>query len=139
MRVAMLVVHFLGLAMGLGTSFAFMFLGIAGSKMEKEEGQKFALNTFALGTMGHIGLAMLIISGLYLMTPFWGGLASQPLLTAKLILVVVLTITVSLLSIYNKRARKGDTESNLKKIESLGKVSLLSGITIVILAVLIFR
>jgi len=40
MREAMLIIHFLGLAMGLGTSFAIMFLGIAGSKMDKEEGKK---------------------------------------------------------------------------------------------------
>jgi len=44
MREAMLVVHLLGLVMGLGTSFAFMFLGKAGLKMEKEEGKKFVLN-----------------------------------------------------------------------------------------------
>jgi len=139
MRVAMLIVHFLGLVMGLGSSFAFMFLGIAGSKMEQEEGKKFALNTFAMSSMGHIGLTMLIISGLYLMTPFWGVLPAQPMLIAKLILVLVLTITVVLLSIYSKRAKRGETESNLKKIASLGKVSLLSGLAIVVLAILIFR
>ena len=62
MRETMLIIHFLGLAMGLGTSFAFMFLGIAGSKMDKEEGKTFALKTFSLGTMGHIGLVMLILA-----------------------------------------------------------------------------
>jgi len=139
MREAMLIVHFLGLAMGLGTSFAFMFLGIAGSKMGKEAGKKFALNSFALGTMGHIGLAMLIISGLYLMTPYWGALADMPMLIAKLLLVAVLTISIIVVSIYTRRARKGETEANLKKIAALGKVTLLSGILIVILAVLIFH
>ena len=139
MREAMLIVHLLGLAMGLGTSFAFMFLGIAGSKMDKEEGKQFTLNTFALGTMGHIGITMLIISGLYLMTPFWMTLNARPLLIAKLILVLVLTVCIILLSIYTKRAKKGNTESNLKKVVTLGKVSLLSGILIVLLAVLTFH
>lgn len=139
MREAMLIIHFLGLAMGLGASFSFMFLGIAGSKMEAEEGKKFTLNTFTLSRMGHIGLFMLILSGLYLMTPFWGSLMSLPMLMVKLFLVLFLTITVIILSVYSKRAKQGDTESNLKKIESLGKVSLLSGIAIVLLAVLIFR
>lgn len=139
MRETMLVIHFLGLVMGLGSSFAFMFLGIAGSKMEKEEGQKFTLNTFAISRMGHLGLTFLIFSGLYLMTPYWKILSSQPLLIAKFILVLVLVVTVSLLSVYANRAKKGDTDENLKKIASLGKVSLLTGITIVILAVLIFR
>ena len=138
MRTAMLIVHFLGLAMGVGTSFGFMFLGIAGSKMEKEEGKKFALNSFAMSTMGHIGLVMLIVSGLYLITPFWGSLASMPLLIAKLALVLTLTVAVSFATVYSKRAKKGDTESNLKKVAALGRVTLISGITIVVLAVLIF-
>lgn len=139
MRTAMLIVHFLGIAMGLGSSFAFMFLGMARSKMEKEEGKKFALNTFAMSSMGHIGLTLLIISGFYLITPFWGALAAMPMLIAKLALVFTLTLTVIILSVYARRAKKGDTEAYLKKIENLGKVSLLSGIAIVVLAVLIFR
>jgi len=139
MRTAMLIVHFLGLAMGIGTSFAFFFLGRAGSKMEKEERMKFALNSFALSRMGHIGLTMLIISGLYLITPFWASLASRPLLIAKLILVLALIVSVSFATIYAQRAKKGDTITNLKKIAALGKVSLLAGITIVVLAVLIFK
>jgi len=139
MRTAMLIVHFLGLAMGLGSSFAFMFLGIARSKMEKEEGKKFALNTFAMSSMGHIGLTLLIVSGFYLITPFWGALAAMPLLIAKLALVLTLTVSVIILSVYTRRAKNGDTEAHLKKIENLGKLSLLSGIAIVALAVLIFR
>lgn len=125
--------------MALGSSFAFMFLRIEGSRMEKEEGKKFALNTFVVTAMGQLGLVMLILSGLYLMTPYWRILSAQPLLIAKFTLVLVLTVTVFLLSIYTKRAKKGDTEANLKKIANLGKVSLLSGITIVILAVLVFQ
>jgi uncharacterized membrane protein len=139
MREAMLITHLLGLTMGLGSSFAFMFLGIAGSKMEKAARQKFTMNTFAMSRMGHIGLTLSILSGFYLMTPYWKVLGSQPLLIAKLILVLVLVITVSLLSVYAKRAKKGETDANLKKIASLGKVSLLSGLSIVVLAVLIFQ
>lgn len=138
MRTAMLIIHFLGLAMGVGTSIGFVFLGIAGSKLEKEEGKKFAMNASAMSTMGHIGLTMLIISGLYLITPFWGALAAMPMLVAKLALVLSLTISVILASVYSKRAAKGDTESNLKKVALMGRVTLFSGITIVVLAVLIF-
>lgn len=139
MREAMLIIHFLGLALGLGTSFAFLFLDIAGSKMEKEAGKQFTLDTFALNKMGHIGLAMLIISGLYLITPFWKVLASKPLLIAKLAFVLVLTTSVILMSIYARRAKNGDTEANLKKIRNMGKVTLISGIVIVLLAVLVFH
>ena len=88
--------------------------------------------------MGHIGLTMLIVSGLYLITPFWASLAAMPMLIAKLILVLTLTVSVILATLYSRRAKRGDTEANLKKIAVLGKVSVLSGFAIVILAVLIF-
>jgi uncharacterized membrane protein len=139
MRLAMLIVHFLGLVMGLGTSFAFFFLGVAGSKLEKEERQKFTLNTFALSRMGHIGLTLLILSGLYLMTPYWKTLGARPLLIAKLCMVLVLIVTISIMSVYASRAKKGETGSNLKKIANLGKVSLIAGTIIILLAVLNFR
>lgn len=138
MRTAMLMVHFLGLVMALGTSFAFLFLGMAGAKMGNEERKEFALNTFAMGTMGHIGLSLLIVSGLYLITPYWSNLASMPLLIAKLVLVFTLTMGVVLAAIYSRRAKKGDTEANLKKVKTLGQFTLICGIAIVVLAVLIF-
>ena len=56
MKEILLIMHFIGLIMGLGTGFAFMFLGIAASKLEKLEARKMAINNFALITMGHIGL-----------------------------------------------------------------------------------
>ena len=135
----MLIVHLLGLAMGIGTSFALFFLGLSASKLGKGERQNFALHSFRLSSMGHIGLTMLIFSGFYLMTPYWKSLAARPLLIAKLCMVLLLTVSIIVISIYQNRARKGETEANLKKISVLGKVSLVCGIIIVSLAVLIFR
>ena len=139
MKDVMLIIHFIGLAMGIGTSLAFMFLGIASSKMEKEAAQEFRLNTFALSKMGHIGLVLLLISGGYLMTPYWKILTSSPLLMAKLILVLALAAFIGIISSTAKKAKKGDAETHLKKIELLGKLALLTGLTIVVLAVYIFH
>lgn len=139
MRDVMLIVHFLGLAMGIGTSFAFMFLGMASDKMEASEGQKFKLNSFALSKMGHIGLTMLILSGGALMTPYWRVLSSTPLLIAKLVLVVVLAAMIGIISAHARKAKQGDSALHLKKIENLGKITLLIGLAIVILAVSIFH
>lgn len=139
MRVAMLIVHFLGLAMALGSSIGILFLRVAATKLKKEERLNLTLNSFALSRMGHIGLTFLIISGLYLMTPFWGSLSAMPMLMAKLLLVLVLTLCIIVMTVYSSRAKKGDTDANLKKIATLGKVALLTGVSIVLLAVLIFR
>jgi uncharacterized membrane protein len=139
MRDAMLIIHFVGLAMGLGTSFGFMFLGIASSKMEPAEAQKFNINSFALSRMGHIGLLLLIISGGYLMTPYWGSLSQMPLLIAKLVLVLVLAALIGIISANARKAKAGDAEKYLNKIRPLGMLALLTALTIVILAVSIFH
>jgi uncharacterized membrane protein len=138
MRDVMLILHFIGLAMGLGTSFGFMFLGMASSKMAPEEAGKFRMQTFVLSRMGHIGLALLIISGGYLMTPFWPVLGDSPLLMAKLLLVLVLAALIGIISGKVRKAKTGDS-SQLRMVEPLGKVSLLTGILIVVLAVLVFH
>lgn len=138
MRDVMLIVHLLGLVMGVGTSFAFFFLGKRASKLEGEEAPKFVVNTLYLGTMGHIGLTMLIISGGYLMTPYWGILPTNPLLIAKLLLVVLLTLMIIVSGMAARKAKKGDL-SGLKMIRKLGPIALITGITIVILAVLVFH
>ena len=135
----MLIVHFIGLAMGLGTSIGFMFLGIAASKMKKEEAQKFGLNTFALSKMGQIGLVLLVISGMYLMTPFWKTLPEMPLLITKLVLVLVLIVLITVMAFAMKKAKKGDLEVQQKTIPTLGRIAMLTVLIILILAVFIFH
>lgn len=139
MHEIMLIFHFLGLAMGLGTSFGFMFLGIASGKMEKEDRMKFQLNAMGLSRMGHIGLTLLVISGIFLMESYWSALPSSPLLIAKLVLVLVLAALIGIITSIGKKARHGDVEAQLKKIQPLGKIALLTGLMIVVLAVYFFH
>jgi uncharacterized membrane protein len=139
MREVMLVLHFIGLTMGLGTSFAHAFLGIATSRMSTDEATKFRLHSLVLSRMGHIGIALLIISGLYLITPYWSVLPSSPLLIFKLVLVVILVVLIFLINLATKKARNGDPEDQLKKMEQLGKMTLITGLAIVILAIYIFH
>jgi uncharacterized membrane protein len=139
MRETMLFVHFIGLAMGLGVSFAHAFLGAAVAKMSPDEALKFRLHTLSLGRMGHIGMGLLLISGFYLITPYWSVLPSSPLLILKLSLVVVLIILIGLIGVYSKRAKLGDAESQFKKMASLGKFTLIIALAIVVLAVNVFH
>jgi uncharacterized membrane protein len=125
--------------MGLGTSFAHAFLDRIISKMDKEEAIKFRLQAMTLSRMGYIGIALLVISGAYLILPYWPTLPSNPLLILKLVLVLILVILILLIGRGAKEAFKGNAEKNLKKIEPMGKLTLLIGIVIVALAVFIFR
>ena len=135
----MLITHFIGLAMGLGTSFSFVFLGITASKMEKEDAMKFSLHAFALSKMGNVGLVLLFISGGYLMTPYWGTLAESPTLIIKLGLFLALGAFLGIIGSKVKRAKAGDMENQLPKIKKMGQLALVTSLTIVILAVITFH
>ena len=135
----MLITHFVGLAMGLGTGFANMFLGIASAKIEANEAKKFRLHTLVLSRMGHIGLGLLVFSGIFLMTPYWSILPSSPLLIAKLALVVVLATVVALIGSAGAKAKAGDADVQFKKIQPLGKITLVVSLLIVILAAAVFH
>jgi uncharacterized membrane protein len=139
MRDTMLIIHFIGLAMGLGTSIGFMILGISGSKMEENKLKQFVVDVLPLGKMGQLGLVLLIISGGYLMTPHWSQLGEMPLLIVKLCLVVVLAIVILLIASAGKKAKNGAVDAYLKKVPVLGRVSLLVALAIVVLAVMVFH
>jgi len=139
MRETMLILHFIGLSMGLGTSFAHAFLGMATSKMSPDEVVKFRVHSLVLSNMGKLGIVLLVVSGLYLITPLWSVLPSMPLLMAKLALVAILIALISMINMLVKKARNGDAAVELKKMEKLGKMTLIISLAIVILAVSVFH
>ena len=135
----MLILHFIGLAMALGTGFANLFLGIAASKLEPAERGNFMAKTMILTRMGHTGLGLLLISGFYLITPYWKVLGEMPLLIAKLCMVALLLILVSIITILAKKGLREKNPAMLAKLKPLGMLNLLVGIVIVLLAVLSFH
>jgi uncharacterized membrane protein len=135
----MLMVHFIGLAMGVGTGMANLFLGRAASKLEKKDAMKFILNTFVLGKMGMIGLTLLILSGGYLLTPYLPNLPNMPTLIAKLSLVILLIVLIGMVSINARKAQKSDPEKYMKRIRILGPIALLTSLLIILMAVLTFH
>lgn len=139
MREVMLAFHFVGLAMGLGTGFAHAFLGAATAKMSAEDSLKFRMNSLILSRMGHVGIALLLISGFYLITPYLDSLSSRPLLIVKLSLVAILIILIALMGAASRRAKNGNAEAELKKMKQMGKFTLLIGVAIVVLAVRVFQ
>ena len=139
MRELMLVIHFIGLAMALGAGIANIFLGAVASKLEPAERGSFMSKTTILGRMGQIGLGLLLLSGFYLMTPYWSMLGEMPWLKAKLGLVGLLLILISWALITLRRAKKQNNPAILARLRPLGILNLLIAIAIVILAVLTFH
>lgn len=139
MHEVMLILHFVGLAMGLGSGIGFLFLGLAAGKLSPEKRSAYLLDAFPIARMGQYGLLILVISGGYLMTPYWGVLGSLPMLIAKLILVLVLGAVIGVNSSLARKARKGNAEAIIPRMSMLGRVALLTALAIVVLAVLVFR
>jgi uncharacterized membrane protein len=139
MKDLMLIVHFIGLTMALGAGFANLFLGVAASKLEPAERGKFMSNTMILARMGQTGLALLILSGFYLITPYWKTLGEMPTLIAKLCCVGVLVILVSVITIIARKAQQQGNTAMLMKLKPFGMLNFFLGITIVVLAVLSFH
>ena len=137
MREVMLVFHFIGLAMALGTGFANIFLGVAASKLEPAERGSFMSKTLILGRMGQIGLGLLLLSGFALITPYWKVIGEMPFLIAKLSLIVVLLVLVTSITILANKAK--NNPALFAKIKPLGILNFLVAITIVVMAVLSFH
>ena len=135
----MLMLHFIGLTMGLGTGFAYAFLGKVISQMAQEEAQKFNHQIKGLSHMGTVGALLLLVSGIYLIIPFWSVLASVPLLILKLVLFVILEFMVLVMSRKALKDYRNNSSDHSKQIAMMGKITLLIGVLIVILAVTIFH
>ena len=134
----LLIMHFLGLAMGLGTSFAMMTLGIIGSKMDVSERTDFMIKVLGIGKYGRLGIYLLLISGLGMVHPYINSLMQMPLFLTKIGLFIILFI---ILMIIKKNAQQAIQEKggpSLLAIKKLGQFALPMGIIIVILAVIQF-
>ncbi len=139
MREVMLIIHFVGLAMALGAGFANLFLNTVASKLDQAERGSFMSKITILGRMGQIGLGILLVSGFYLATPYWKVLGEMPLFIAKLSLVALLLISVSWILLLLRKAKKENNPGLLKNIRPLSMLNFFIGITIVVLAVLVFH
>lgn len=138
----MLFLHFIGLALGVGTSFAMLTLGLATRDLSGEERGKFMLRAIALGKNGSVGLSMLLVSGIGIMlhrgvaaTFTWGG----PAFHAKLTLVVLLLGCLGYSQVLIRRVKRAGGGPALATLPKVGRVMLLLGVGTVACAVLAFH
>ncbi len=135
----MLILHIIGIVMGMGTGFAHTFLGISMAKMKSDEAMKLSIQGLALTKMGNIGMILAVLSGLYLIIPYSSSLSENPLLILKLVLVFTLTVLITMINLFSTKVLNGEAAVYLKKIEKLGKICMLIDISIIILAVSVFH
>jgi uncharacterized membrane protein len=139
---SLLFLHFLGLALGVGTSFAMIQLGKAASDLAPEERVKFMLRASAVGKNGGIGLGLLILSGLAMLSVrgvsevmAWGGGAFH----AKLALVVIFIGLFGYMQTVLKKVRVAGGGPHMAKLPKLGAALLVLGLLIMLTAVIAFK
>src|SRR5689334_21775191 len=135
----LLILHFLGLAMGFSVSFAGMVMGAMIARAKPEERPVLGRFLPMMSRVGDIGLVLLWGSGLSLLFWKWGGFANTPpTFHAKITLVVALTLLVGYIHALQARIKRGDSAVQ-GRIETAGKVAFLLAVSIVVLAVLSFN
>ena len=137
----LLILHFLGLAMGLSVSFANIVM--VGLINKAAPGERPVLGRFppAMSRVGTIGLTLLWATGLTMFFTKWGGfgnLGSMPWqFHLKLGLVVVLTGVVTYIHALERKVKAGDA-SAMTRLQAVAKIATLLAVVIVVLAVLSF-
>lgn len=138
----LLFLHFVGLALGVGTGFATLTLGAAARKLSPEERTTFMLRAAALRKNGSIGLLLLVQSGVAMMlvrgvgaTFAWGG----PALHLKLTLVVILFGLFGYMQVLQKKILKAGGGPLMARLPRLATILLGLSLAIVASAVAAFK
>lgn len=142
MYLTLLLLHFIGLALGVGAGFANLTLGFAARDLSPEDRVKFMLRASALAKNGSIGLLLLLVTGIGMMlmrgvgaTMAWGGGAFH----AKLTLTVIFIGVFGYMQVLLKRAKREAGGPAMARLPKLGQLMLLISVTIVVCAVVAFK
>jgi hypothetical protein len=131
----LVVVHFLGMALGLSTGFANMVMAGLIAKAPPNEKSVLARFPPAMGRLGVIGLVMLWVSGISIVRLRYGGFSILPqTFLVKLAAVVLLTLVVIYIQVLQRR---GDAAA-MARIQTLGKLTGPLALIAVIFAVITF-
>ena len=139
----LLILHFLGLAMGLSVPFSMIVMSRLITKASPAEVTVLLRFPPMISRVGSIGLALLWVTGLSMLFNKWGGFAgirNMPWpagFQVKLTLVIILSGMVGFLQMLERRLAKGD-RSAFSTMQKLGPVTFLLAITIIVFAVLAF-
>jgi hypothetical protein len=135
---ALLVLHFIGLGMGLSVTFGnIVALGLITSAAPPD---KAVLARFppAISKIGKVGLGLLWVTGATMAYTKWSGIGSMPwTFHVKLTAVVLLTLLVAYITRLEARIHRGDAAA-AAQIQTIGKLTSLCALTAIIFAVLTF-
>ena len=134
----LLVLHFLGLTMGMSVTFGNIIMQrliATAAPAEKPVLGRFPL---AISIMGRAGLGLLWVTGATMAYTKWNGIANMPwTFHVKLTAVLLMTIVVVYLTGLEGRVRHGDV-SALARIQRIAPLAPVFALVAVIFAVITF-
>lgn len=134
----LIFLHFMGLVIGMGSGIAMGVLGpMYGQASEEQRGLLFRIGKL-LGRNGHIGLALLWITGPLIIFLKYGGLgAMTDFFWIKIVFVVILSASIGIGSAAFRRWANGDMSAS-GRVALTSKINGACGILAVLFAVLAF-
>ena len=134
----LLILHFVGLAMGLALPFSSMVMhGLLAKAAPAEQA---VLERFppAMSRVGDIGLMLLIVTGVTMVFTKYGGFTELPWqFRVKMAAVVLLVALVGYIHMLMGKARRGDAAAGAR-VPAVGRITFLLGLIAVIFSVLAF-
>ena len=134
----LVILHFLGLCMGVSTGFANMAMAGVMRKAAPAEQPILARFGPAMSRIGAVGLVLLWVTGIAIVQTRYGSFSILPRpFLVKLAAVVVLTLLVGYIHVLMPRAQRGDAAA-AARIQLLGKLTGPFALIAIIFAVITF-
>ncbi len=138
----LLILHFIGLALGVGTGFAMLTLGLSTADMAPADRGAFMRRASVITRNGALGLTLLILSGVGLVL-VWGVrevmAVGGPMFHIKLTLVAIMIGVFGYLQVLLRQSRSPDGAAAEARIPVISRVMLVLGVSVVVFAVLAFH
>ena len=135
MKDIMIIFHNLGIVLTLGSSIFFLIIRKDLYKTAGEAKDDLYKVIAKYQRMAHIGMSIMLLTGGYLMTPYWSILGRMHMLHVKMLVFVLWLITVILLSIMLRKARTGKGKKCDSRMVRMNYASLTFGVIIIYVAV----
>ena len=134
----LLVLHFLGLTMGMSVTFGNIVMKGLIDKAAPAEKAVLGRFPLAISKVGHAGLGLLLVTGITMAYTKWNGIAAMPwTFHVKLTAVALLVIVVIYISTLERRVRRGDTAA-MARIQAVAPLASLCALVAIIFAVITF-
>ena len=131
-----LILHFIGLSAGVGTSLFMSLLSMRMRGAGDTEQATVYQHAFKASILGEIGLVLMIISGLA-MAALNPAFIEMELFKSKMVMVALLTVFLAMLRNTGARMLRGEA-ALAKKIPFLSRMVLLLSLITTVIAVLAF-